>query len=220
MHVEIWSDVVCPWCYLGKRRFEAALARFSHRDAVTIIWRSFELDPTAPRRVPDTLNDLLARKYAMTVAQAAAASERMTALAATEGLTYRLERAQSGNSFDAHRLLHLAGSRGFQGELKERLMKAYFTDGLPIGDRDTLVQLASEVGIDADEAAKVIAGDAYSVEVRADEERATALGISGVPFFAIAETYGISGAQPSDVFLAALEEAWDTTHPDGGSITA
>jgi len=213
MNVEIWSDIVCPWCYIGKRRFEAALARFAHRDAVTVVWRSFELDPHAPRRHPGTLDDLLARKIGATRAQAVALNAQVTTLAAAEGLAYRLDRAQPGNTFDAHRLLHLAAERGLQEAVKERLLQAYFTEGLPIGEADSLVQVVAEAGVDATEARAVLAGEAYAAAVRADEQRAVALVISGVPFVVVDERYGVSGAQSPDMFLDVLEQAWAAARP-------
>jgi predicted DsbA family dithiol-disulfide isomerase len=213
MQVEIWSDIVCPWCYIGKRRFEAALARFARRDQVTMTWRSFELDARAPRHYPGTLDEMLARKMGVTNEQAAAMNARMTDLAAAEGLEYHLDRAQPGNTFDAHRLLHLAAERGTQGELKERLMRAYFTEGRAVGDPETLAQIAAETGIDVEQARAVLAGDAHAEAVRADERRAAAFGISGVPFFVIDERYGVSGAQPTEVFIGALEQAWAASHP-------
>lgn len=213
MQVEIWSDVVCPWCYIGKRRFEAALANFKQRDQVEVVWKSFELDPHAPSTSEDTLNQMLARKYGMSEEKAAAANQRVTTLAAQEGLDYHLDQAHPGNTFDAHRLIHFAASRGLQGEMKERLMHAYFSEGQPIGDRETLVKLGAEVGLDAEEARAVLAGNAYSDEVNADKREASLLGISGVPFFVIDEKYGISGAQPTELFQQALEQAWSESHP-------
>jgi predicted DsbA family dithiol-disulfide isomerase len=208
MKVEIWSDIVCPWCYIGKRRFEAALARFEHQDEVEVTWRSFELDPNASPRSAGTLDELLARKYGQTKEQAAAGHARLTALAAEDGLEYHFDRAQHGNTFDAHRLTHLAASHDLQDVMEERLMRAYFTEGLPISDPDTLVRLAAEVGMDGEEARTVLAGDAYAAETRADEERAAAFGIRGVPFVVVDEAYGVSGAQPAEVFLDALEKGW------------
>ena len=193
--VEIWSDVVCPWCYIGKRRFESALARFGHE--VEVVWRSFELDPEAPVRRGPTLEHL-ARKYGISEEQAAGMHQRMTALAAAEGIEFHLDETQGGNTFDAHRLLHLAKEHGKQGELKERLMRAYFTESEPVGER--------EVGL-AD-AAEVLASDAYADAVRADEREARLLGISAVPFFVIDRYYGIEGAQPADAILQALDGAW------------
>jgi predicted DsbA family dithiol-disulfide isomerase len=213
MTVEIWSDVVCPWCYIGKRRFERALERFAHRDDVRVIWRSFQLDPGAPSDGTESVNDLLARKYNVSPAQARAMTEQVTATAAEEGLEYHLENARRGNTLDAHRLIHLATERGLQDVAKERLLRAYFTEGLPIGDRETLVRLAAEIGIPAEEARAMLAGDRYADAVRADIDRGASFGISGVPFFAIDERYGVSGAQSPEVLLAALERAWAEKNP-------
>jgi len=214
LKVEIWSDVVCPWCYIGKRRFESALERFPHRDAVEVVWRSFELDPTAPPRREGDAAARLAAKYGMSRQQAVASQERLTQTAAQEGLTFRFDVAQSGNTFNAHRLLHLADERGLQGPVKERLLQAYFSEAEPIGDLETLVRLAAEVGIPSDEARAVLASDAYVEDVRGDEREATELGISGVPFFVIDRRYGVSGAQSPDVLLQALDQAWAESHPN------
>jgi predicted DsbA family dithiol-disulfide isomerase len=208
MNVEIWSDVVCPWCYIGKRRFEKALAGFAHRDNVSITWRSFELDPQASRQYEGTLDDLLARKYGLAPAKAAAMNARVSALATAEGLTYHLDRAKPGNTFDAHRLIHMAARHELQSEAKERLLRAYFTDGLSLGDTGALAEIASEIGLNEEEARDMLAGDAYADEVRAEEQRAAAFGISGVPFVVIDERFGVSGAQSPEVFLQALEQAW------------
>lgn len=213
MRVEIWSDVVCPWCYIGKRRFEAALEQFAHRDEVEVVWRSFELNPGAPREARGNVTEQLANKYGMTPQQATEAHARMTALAAEEGLDFRLDRAQRANTFDAHRLIHLAAAHSRQGAMKERLLRAYFTEGLSVGDLETLVRLAGEVGLDPEEARAALAGDDYGAEVRADEARARAYGISGVPFFVLDETYGISGAQPTATVRQVLDQVWAETHP-------
>ncbi|GAC1433026.1 MAG: protein disulfide isomerase FrnE [Chloroflexota bacterium] len=213
MKVEIWSDVVCPWCYIGKRRVEAALARFEHRDEVDLVWRSFELDPQAPPRHSGAMADRLAEKYGTTRAQAEAMNARVAAVAAGDGLAFHLESAQSGNTFDAHRLLHHAAAHGRQADLKERLMHAYFTEGRAIGDAEVLVEIAGEAGLDRAGARAVLASDAYAADVRADERRAAALGIRGVPFVVIDGQYGVSGAQASGVFLEALEHAWAAARP-------
>jgi predicted DsbA family dithiol-disulfide isomerase len=208
MKVEIWSDVVCPWCYVGKRRFESALARFEHRGQVDVVWRSFELDPSAPVRREGTAAEHLARKYGMSEEQVAASWERLTALAAAEGLEYHLESTAGGNSFDAHRLIHLGASHGIQDEMKERLLHAYFTDGAAIGEPEVLMALGVEVGLPPEEVAELLAGDRFAAEVRDDERRAQLFGISGVPFFGIDERYGVSGAQSADLILSALDQAW------------
>jgi len=212
--VEIWSDVVCPWCYIGKRRFESGLAAFEQRDEVEVQWRSFELDPRAPRTSDGDQVERLARKYGMTREAALAAQARVTGLAAEEGLAYRLDLARPANTFDAHRLLHLAAERGVQGAAEERLFAAYFTEGRALSDPETLVALAGEVGLDEAAAREVLQGDAYAEAVAGDEREAAALGISGVPFFVIDRRYGISGAQPADLIQRALAQAWADAHPD------
>ena len=213
MNVEIWSDVACPWCYIGKRRFESALADFAHRDEVKVTWRSYQLDPEAPRDSGKMVNEILAQKYGVSLSQAVAMNERVSAIAAQEGLDYHLEQVRYGNTFDAHRLIHLAASHGLQQEAEERFFNAYFTAGKALGDVETLVQLATEIGIDAEEARAVLNSDGYADKVRADEQRARAFGIQGVPFFAIDEKYGVSGAQPTEVLKEVLERAWTESHP-------
>jgi len=211
--VEIWSDVVCPWCYIGKRRFEAALERFEHRDEVEVAWRSFELDPSAPQRPEGRLDEQLAAKYGMSVEQARGMQDQMTATAAAEGLTFRFDRARTGNTVDAHQLLHLAAERGVQDAVKERLLAAYLTDGEHIADPETLVRVGAEAGLDAEEARRVLAEGTYTEAVRDDERQAATLGISGVPFFVVDRTYGVSGAQPADELLEVLRSAWTESHP-------
>lgn len=207
--VEIWSDVVCPWCYIGKRRFEAALARFAHRDEVEVTYRSFELDPEAPVRHAGTGPERLAEKYGVSLAEAQAMNDRVTTVAAEDGLEYHLDIARGGNTLDAHRMLHLAAAHGVQAEVKERLMQAYFTEGEPISDPDTLVRLTASAGVPEAEAREVLAGDAFTAAVRDDEQLGAQLGIRGVPFFVLGRRYGVSGAQPPDVLLGALEQAWE-----------
>jgi len=213
MKVEIWSDVVCPWCYVGKRRFEGALSGFAHRDNVEVVWRAFELDPSAPAAREGAYTDRLAAKYRMSVPDAQTMIDRMVAAGAHDGLDLRFDRARPGNTFTAHRLLHLAHERGVQDALKERLLAATFTEGSAIGDPRVLEGLAVQAGLDADEVRSVLDGDAFTAEVRSDERRATALGITAVPFFVIDGTYGVSGAQPPEVLLGVLEEAWAGSHP-------
>lgn len=213
MKIEIWSDVVCPWCYIGKRRFEAALARFKHRDQVEISWKSFQLDPQATQNSDKTLNEMLAEKYGMSIEKAAAANKRVTGMAALEGLDYHLEQAHPANTFTAHRLLHYAASQSLQGKMKERLLQAYFTEGQRVGELETLVRLAAEVGLNAEETRTVLQGETYTEEVVEDQREARALGITGVPFFVLDEKYGISGAQPTEVFAQALEQVWSASHP-------
>ncbi len=210
LRVEIWSDVVCPWCYVGKRRFEAALARFAHRDEVELVWRSFELDPSAPPSDAQSGSyaERLAAKYRCSLDQAQQMIDTMTRTAAEEGLDFRFDLARPGNTFDAHRLLHLAREVGLQDALKERLDRATFTEGSPSSDSAALAALAGEVGLDREQVAAVLASDRYADAVRADEAQAQAYGISGVPFYVVDGRYGVSGAQPADLLLQALEQAW------------
>jgi predicted DsbA family dithiol-disulfide isomerase len=207
--VDIWSDVVCPWCYIGKRRFEAALEGFEHRDDVTVLWHSFELDPEAPPVADGRSAERLAAKYGMSVEEASARQAEITALAAQDGLTYNLAESRGGNTFDAHRLIHLAAEHGLGDAVMERLMNAYFSEREAIGDPDTLQRLAVGAGLPADEVREVLEGDRYADAVRADERAATQIGIRGVPFFVLGRKYGVSGAQPSEVLLQALQQAWD-----------
>ena len=207
--IEIWSDIACPWCYVGKRRFESALADFPHAGDVEVVWRSFELDSSAPQRQEGRQAELLARKYGVPLDRAEAMNANMTAEAKKEGLDFHFERVQVGNTFDAHRLIHFADAHGKRGEMVERLFRAYLTDGEALGDRDVLVRLAADIGLDSDSVRSALMGSAFVDAVRADQERARMFGISGVPFFAIDEKYGVSGAQPSAALLEVLEQAWN-----------
>jgi predicted DsbA family dithiol-disulfide isomerase len=213
MQVEIWSDVVCPWCAIGKRRFEAALSRFSHRDEVTVRWRSFELDPTAPQERAGTLVEHLAEKYGTSPAQASGMIRQMSDTAAVEGWEFALHSARGGNTVDAHRLIHLGAERGIQDAVKERLLRAYLTEGERIGDPETLARVAVDAGLDEAEVREVLGSDRFLDAVRADERQAQAYGISGVPFFVIDGRYGVSGAQPTDELLQVLDTAWAEAHP-------
>lgn len=208
MQIEIWSDVICPWCYIGKRRFEMALANFAHKESINVVWRSFELDPKSPPQYPDTLEELLARKYDVSPQEAAAMNTRVTTVAKEIGLDYRLSAVRPGNTFAAHRLLHFAASRKLGDQATERVMHAYFSESLAVGDPSALASLAPEFGIAESEVLEMLESDAYSDAVRADEARAAKLGITGVPFFVIDEKMGISGAQAIEVFADALQKAW------------
>ena len=208
MHIEIWSDFACPWCYVGKRRFEAALAGFEHPGDVRVTWRSFELDPGAPPERGGDGAARLAEKYAMTREEALAMQRRMTDVAASEGLAFRLDIARSGNTFDAHRVLHLAAAHGAQDAMKERVMRAYLCDGELICDHAVLQRLALEVGLPSDEIRGVLAGDRYAGDVRADERTAASLGITAVPFFVVDRALGASGAQPPGALLELMRQGW------------
>lgn len=214
MLVEIWSDVMCPWCYVGKRNFEVALQGFEHAGEVEVRWRSFELDPSAPLERDGEYAQMLAQKYGTDVAGAEHMLERMTGVAAEAGLEFRFDRARPANSFDAHRLLHLAGERGLQDELKERLFAAYLTEGELVSDHSVLKRLAVEVGLDESEVEGVLSSGRYASDVRSDEATAAAYRVSGVPFYVFAGTYGVSGAQPPEVLREVLREAWKAQKPD------
>lgn len=208
MKVEIWSDLVCPWCYIGKRRFEMALTQFEHRESVEVIWRSFELDPDSPSQHSCDLAELLSQKYGTSPQQAAAMIARVTDVAGEVGLEYQLNLAHPGNTFDVHRLLHFAASRQLGAEATERIMHGYFCEGLVIGDRKVLARLAPKFGMSEKEVLTMLETEVFSEEVRADEARARELGISGVPFIMIEGTIGISGAQPVEIFVEALQKVW------------
>jgi predicted DsbA family dithiol-disulfide isomerase len=209
LQVSIWSDIACPWCYVGKRRFDAALARFEHTSQVDVTWRSFELDPSAPRVRPmQDYAQRLATKYGQTREQAQARIDQLVSLARAEGITLDFQRIQPGNTFDAHRLLHWAHNHGKQAALKERLLAAYLSEGQPIGEHATLLSAAAAVGLDVDEALATLSNDGYADEVRNDEAEARALGIQGVPCFVLAGRYAIEGAQPTDTMLLGLQRAF------------
>ncbi|MFJ3668685.1 DsbA family oxidoreductase [Streptomyces sp. NPDC090106] len=216
MRVEIWSDIACPWCYVGKARFEKALAAFPHRDEVEVVHRSFELDPGRAKDDAGPVIPMLAKKYGMSEAQAEAAEDNLGTQAAAEGLPYRTRGRDHGNTFDMHRLLHLAKERGRQDELVQGLYAANFAEERSVfteGD-ERLVGLAVAAGLDADEARAVLADPtAYADEVRADEREAAELGANGVPFFVLDRKYGVSGAQPAEVFTQALTQAWGARSP-------
>ena len=209
MNVEIWSDIACPWCYVGKRRFEAALAAFEHAGEVAVTWRSFELDPGAPPERPEDAAGHLASKYGRTREQAEQMHATMTGVAAGEGLDFRFDRLRLGNTFDAHRLVHLGAAHGIQDAVEERLFRGYLTEGELLADRDTLQRLGVEAGLPVAEVAELLAGDRYAAEVREDERTASALGISAVPMFVADRALGASGAQSPEVLLHFLRQAWE-----------
>lgn len=208
MEVEIWADIVCPWCYVGKRRFEAALAGFEHRDEVNVTWRSFELDPAAPREREVDGATHLASKYGVPRERAVEMQRDMAEMARGEGLALRFDIARGGNTFDAHRLVHLGAAHGIQGDVLERLMRGYFTEGEPVGDPEALARLAADAGLPEDEARELLAGDRFANEVREDELTAQGFGITAVPFFVVDRKLGASGAHPPDALRGLLERGW------------
>jgi predicted DsbA family dithiol-disulfide isomerase len=207
MKVEVWSDVVCPWCYVGKRRFERALAAFDARAEVEVVHRSFQLDPARPKGQTQRRREMLMSKYRLTPAQVHDLDVRMEQTAAADGLEYHLDDGVTGNTFDAHRLLHLAADRGRQDEALERFYRAYFTEGRSLFDDESLTALAVEAGLEPGDVRAVLAGDDYAAAVAADIREAQALGANGVPFFVFDRRFGVSGAQPIDVFSQVLARA-------------
>ncbi|MCU1604572.1 MAG: putative dithiol-disulfide isomerase [Modestobacter sp.] len=213
MQVEVWSDVVCPWCFIGKRRLETALSRFAHADEVEVVWRSFQLDPSVPEGETSPTLPSLAAKYGRSVEEMRGQLSHVEGVAADEGLEYHLAEAVSGNTLLAHQLIHLAAERGLGGELKERLLHAYFEEQRSVFDVESLVELGAEAGLDAEEARAALTDRRYLAAVHEDIATARALGATGVPFFVVDRTYGAAGAQPADVLLQLLERAWADSHP-------
>jgi predicted DsbA family dithiol-disulfide isomerase len=210
MDIDIWSDVACPWCAVGRAHLQQALDTFRATPGapeVTVRWRSFELDPTAPKVREGDYVQRLADKYGMPRAQMDEMTRQMEARGRALGIPFDFSDMHPGNTFDAHRLLHLAHEHGVQDALKDRLFRAYFGEGAAVGLVDTLVPLAVEVGLDEAEVREVLASDRYADAVRADEMAARQMGVSGVPFFVIDRRYGVSGAQPPEVLLQCLQEA-------------
>ncbi|MGJ0120202.1 DsbA family oxidoreductase [Williamsia sp. MIQD14] len=216
--VEIWSDIACPWCYIGKRRFEQGLAGFDGRDDVTVTYRSYELAPDTPTDFDGSEVDFLVGHKGMSSAQVEQMLDEMTQLAAVEGLAYDFDGLHHTNTRLAHRVLHLARREGRQRELAERLFAAYFTEGRHLGRPEELADLAAEVGLDRASVLAALAGDDFVAEVDADIAQARAHGIAGVPFFVLDGRYGISGAQPAQTFTSALEQVVaDRTDASGRS---
>lgn len=216
MQIEIWSDVACPWCYIGKRRLETALEGFEHRDEVEVTYRSYQLDPGAPAVPTETVAVMLGRKYGGGEAAGRQMVDRVEATAAEEGLLFRHHDSVHANTGAAHRLLHLAaaeGAPGAQVALKERLLRAYFVEAANVADPDVLTAAATEVGLPEDRVRDVLGGSEFAGAVEADIREAVALGANGVPFFVIDRKYAVAGAQPTDVFVQVLDRAWAESRP-------
>jgi predicted DsbA family dithiol-disulfide isomerase len=208
VELEIWSDIMCPFCYMGKRRLEKALQEFVHRDELTMVWRSYQLDPELQSAPGVSIHEYLARRKGMTRDWSVRMHAQLEKSAAELGLSYDFDKVVMANSFDAHRLAHFARTRGLQDPMQERLFAAYFGEGRDMGDRDTLVGLAGEVGLDSEEARTILAGSAFADDVRRECQEAEELGAGGVPFFVIDRRYGFTGAQPSELILEVLTKAW------------
>ncbi|MBA9026229.1 DsbA family oxidoreductase [Peribacillus huizhouensis] len=213
MKVEVWSDYQCPFCYIGKRRFEKALSQFAQQSEVEVEFKSFELDPHAQKDMGMNVHEMLAKKYGTSVEQAKEMSANVTSQAKGEGLDYRFDTLIPTNTFDAHRLLKFASVKGKEKEMNETLFHAYFTESKHIGDQETLASLAKQVGLDKTEVTAMLASDQFTEEVRADEREGSQLGITGVPFFVINRKYGVSGAQPTELFLETLNKVWTEENP-------
>ncbi|WP_028645450.1 DsbA family oxidoreductase [Nocardioides sp. URHA0020] len=216
MKIEIWSDVVCPWCFVGKRRLETALSTFEHADDVEVVYRSFELDPSAPHHGHELSTGVIARKYGRPEAEMRQMQQQLIDVAAEEGLAMRLFDTVHTNTIDAHRLLHLAlrtGGPALQRQLKEALLSAYFESAADVGDHDVLAASAVSVGLEEARVREVLASDEYADAVAADIAQARAYGATGVPFFVVDQAYGVSGAQPAEVFSQVLDQAWAASHP-------
>ncbi|MCW3121917.1 MAG: disulfide bond formation protein DsbA [Flavipsychrobacter sp.] len=208
MTIDIWSDIMCPFCYIGKRKLENALEQFPQKDKINIVWHSFQLNPGVDYPPGTDIYNYLAERKGQTRAWAEKMYAQVTESARQEGLTYNFDKAVIANSFDAHRLIQMAKTKGLGDAAKERLLKAYFTDGLNISNRNTLIELGAEIGLDATEVGQMLDSNFFAAQVEEDIERAQAYGINGVPFFVLNNKYGISGAQPSEVFLSGLQQAW------------
>lgn len=208
MDVEIWSDIMCPFCYIGKRKFEHALGQFTHKDQVNIIWKSFQLNPDMKTEPGKTINQYLAAVKGWSVAEAKQMNDRVTAMAYEVGLSYDFDKAVVANSWDAHRLIQLAKQHGLGDAAEERLFKAYFTEGRDTSDHATLLELGTEIGLDAADVQQLLRSDQFSEAVKQDIYEAQQVGARGVPFFVLNRRYAVSGAQQPETFLGALETAW------------
>ena len=213
MKVEIWSDIVCPFCYIGKRKFETALADFAGKDKVEIEWKSFQLDPEMDNKEGLNVHEYLGKRKGGTPADGKRMNDSMTAAAAEVGLQYDFDNGIINNTINAHRLLHWAKAAGLQNELKERIFKAYYTEGIDTADIAELVRLAKETGLDPVQARKVLEENLYVKEVLQDQQEAAELGVQGVPFYVFNRKYAVSGAQPSEVFAQVLNKALQEEQP-------
>jgi predicted DsbA family dithiol-disulfide isomerase len=218
MKVEIWSDVMCPFCYIGKRRFEDALQKSAHKDEIEVEWKSFQLNPAMVTSPDTNINQYLAKVKGWSIEQAEEMNAYMTNMAAEAGLTYNFDKAVVANSFKAHRFTHLAKTHGLGDAAEEQLFKAYFTDGKNTDDIDTLIELGTAIGLNATEIKQTLESDAYAGEVKQDIAEAQRLGISGVPFFVLDRKYGISGAQTPDVFEGTIEKAFAEWQQDNSKL--
>ncbi|UVI27394.1 DsbA family oxidoreductase [Paenibacillus spongiae] len=220
MKVEIWADFACPFCYIGKRRFEQALSRLPFRDHVQVVYRSFELDPHAPKQVPYDVYDMLSKKFGMSRQQAITGNENLKSQAAAVGLEFHFEGLVLTNTFDAHRLRHYAKQHGKDLVISELLYRAYFNENKNVSDYDTLADLATEAGLNREDTLTMLFGTQFSELVRKEEADSRILGITGVPFYYIDRKFALSGAQSEEMFLSALQEAWNEQNRDDVSSSS
>jgi predicted DsbA family dithiol-disulfide isomerase len=214
MKIEVWSDYVCPFCYIGKRRLEVALDQFPHRDQVEVEFKSFELDPNSPKNIGQNIHEVLAKKYGMSVEKAKEANQGVGQQAATVGLKFNFDEMKPTNTFDAHRLAKFAKTQGKEAAVSEMLLHAYFTESKHIGDIETLADLAEAAGLNRQEVLQVLNDkEVYATDVRQDESLAQQYGVRGVPYFVINQKYAISGAQPTETFMGALQKVWEEESP-------
>jgi predicted DsbA family dithiol-disulfide isomerase len=213
MKIEIWSDIVCPFCYIGKRKFENALKDFAAKDQVEIVWRSFQLDPEMKPVPGQSVHEYLAKRKGVSVAKGKEMNDYMSGIAKEVGLEYNFDKAIIHNTLNAHRLLHLAKKHGVQNELKERLFEAYYTNGQDTGDAQTLIRIGTGVGLDESEIREVLSTDTYIKEVGHDQQLAEQVGAQGVPFYVFNNKYAVSGAQPTEVFSRVLDKVWEEEKP-------
>jgi predicted DsbA family dithiol-disulfide isomerase len=214
MKIEVWSDYVCPFCYIGKRRLELALDQFPHKDQVEVEFKSFELDPNSPKNIGQNIHEVLAQKYGMSVEKAKEANLGVGQQAASVGLTFNFDEMKPTNTFDAHRLAKFAQTQGKEAVVSERLLHAYFTESKHIGEFDTLANIAEAAGLNRQEVLNVLQDkNAYANDVRNDESLAQQYGVRGVPYFVINQKYAISGAQPTETFIGALQKVWEEESP-------
>jgi len=217
VEIELWSDFACPWCALGQYRLDAARREFAHGDEITVVHRAFELDPHAPARRHQSMDEVLATKYGMSPAQVQQGHDRLTAMGDEVGLEFHFDRIQLGNTFDAHRLARLARGTDAEHDLFIGLFGAYFTQGAVLSDHDVLLDVATRAGVDADAATGVLSGDTFATEVREDEATAQQLGITGVPYFVIDGRWAVPGAQDIETLVRTLDRAWERTTAAGAA---
>jgi len=218
MKINIWSDIRCPFCYIGKRKFEKALEKFSHKDEVEVIWRSFQLDPKLQTQTDKSVYEHFAEHKGMSLKYAEQMHNRAAQIAKEVGLQFNFDKAVVANSFNAHRLIQFAKTKGLGNAAEEKLFKAYFTEGKNIDDIPTLVKTGTAIGLDEKELKEVLASDAFAEEVQRDELTALSVGVAGVPFFVFNDKYAVSGAQPVDTFLRTLEISWEEFEKENGSL--